>query len=195
MRILIPLIMVITLHASDSFAEPSLRSWAHHNQKDYEAGLTTDNAFAGKYSAYIRSKSPETNTTGTLWQAIKPRPDWFGEKVMLTVHMRTVKVKEAAGLFMRVSTYSGWINYDYMYDRLAKGDTGWQKYMIVLEVPHDTSLIDFGAWIIGPGEVQIDNFGFKVVDPKVRVTGTSEKIEFGEPENLDFERYSKGEGF
>ena len=139
MRILIPLIMVITLHASDSFAEASLRSWAHHNQKDYEAGLTTDNAFAGKYSAYIRSKSSETNTTGTLWQAIKPRPDWFGEKVMLTVHMRTVKVKEAAGLFMRVSTYSGWINYDYMSDRLAKGDTKANSGYILSSHPGSSS--------------------------------------------------------
>jgi hypothetical protein len=191
MRILIPLIMVIALHASNSFAGPSLKPWAHHNQKDYEVGVTTDNAFAGKHSAYIRSKSAETNTTGTLWQAIKPRPAWFGEKVMMTVQMRTLKVKEAAGLFMRVSTYSGWISYDYMYDRLVAGDTDWHECMIVLEVPHDTSLIDFGAWVIGPGEVQVDNFRFEVVDPKVRATGTSEQIEFGEPENLDFERYSR----
>jgi hypothetical protein len=191
MRILIPLIMVITLHASDSFAEASLRSWAHHNQKDYEAGLTTDNAFAGKYSAYIRSKSSETNTTGTLWQAIKPRPDWFGEKVMLTVHMRTVKVKEAAGLFMRVSTYSGWINYDYMHGRVVRGDNDWHKYMVVLDIPFDTSLIDFGVWVVGKGEVQVDEFRFDVVDKKLHVTGASEKIEFGEPENLDFERYTE----
>ena len=195
MRILSTLIMVIILHASNSFGEPSLRPWAHHNQQDYEAGVTTDNAFAGKYSAYMRSKNSETNTTGTLWQAIKPRPDWFGEKVMMTVQMRTLKVKEAGGLFMRVSTYSGWIGYDYMYDRLVKGDTDWHKCKIVLEVPHDTSLIDFGAWIIGPGEVQVDNFRFEVVDPKVQVTGTYEQIEFGEPENLNFERYSRGEGF
>jgi len=94
-----------------------------------------------------------------------------------------------------VSTYSGWIGYDYMYDRLVKGDTDWHKCKIVLEVPHDTSLIDFGAWIIGPGEVQVDNFRFEVVDPKVQVTGTYEQIEFGEPENLNFERYSRGEGF
>jgi len=192
MRVLIPLIMFIILHGSDSLAELSLKPWAHHNQKDYEAGVTTDNAFAGRYAAYIRSKSSETNTTGSLWQAIKPRPAWFGEKVMMTVQIRTLKVKGSAGLFMRVSSYSGWISYDYMYDRMAKGDTDWHQCTIVLEVPHDTSLIDFGAWIIGPGEVQVDNFEFKVVDPKVLVTGTSEKIEFGEPENLDFERFFKG---
>lgn len=194
MRILITLLMVVVLPCAYSFGELSLRPWVHHNQKDYDAGVSTDNSFAGKYSAYIRSKSSATNTTGSLWQAIKPRPDWFGEKVRLTVHMRTLKVREAAGLFMRVSTYSGWINFDYMYDRLARGDTDWQKYTIVLEVPHDTSLIDFGAWIIGPGEVQVDNFGFEVVDPKVRVTGNSEKIEFGEAANLDFERSSAREG-
>lgn len=195
MRILIPMMIIIALHGSDLLAQPSLRPWAQHNQRDYEAGVTANDTFAGKYSAYIRSKSSETNTTGSLWQAIKPQPAWFGEKVRLTVYMRTLKVREAAGLFMRVSTYSGGVNSDYMYDRLAKGNTDWQKCAIVLEVPHDTSLIDFGAWIIGPGEVQVDNFGFEVVDPKVRVTGTSEKIEFGEPENLDFERYSRGEGF
>lgn len=193
MRILILLILIIILHCPDLFAEPLPRPWAHHNQQDYEAGLTTNNAFSGKYSAYIRSRRAASNTMGTIWQAIKPRPSWFGERVMMTVYMKTLYVKEAAGLYMRVSTYGGWINYDYMYDRLVKDNTDWDKYMIVLEIPHDTSVIDFGAWIIGKGEVQVDDFRFKVVDDKVRITGTSEKIEFGEPESLDFERYSKEE--
>ena len=193
MRILIVLILFILAHSSDLFAEPLPRPWVHHNHREYEAGVTADNPFAGEYAAYIRSKRVERNNMGTLWQAIKPRPGWFGERVMMTVSMRTLNVKEAAGLFMRVSTYGGWIHYDYMYDRLVKGSTDWHKYMIVLDIPHDTSLIDFGAWMIGKGEVHVDDFGFQVVDQKVGVTGTSEKIEFGEPENLDFEGYSKGE--
>ena len=189
MRILIFLILMIPLHLSESFAEPLPKPWAHHNQQDYEAGLTSDNPYKGKSSAYIRSKRAEKHTMGTIWQAIKPRPDWFGERVMLTVYLKTLEVKQAAGLFMRVSTYGGLIHYDYMYDRLVKGDTDWHKYTIVLEVPHDTSLIDFGAWIIGKGEVQVDDFSFKVVDNKVQVTGRSEKIEFCDPANLNFEGY------
>jgi hypothetical protein len=65
--------------------------------------------------------------------------------------------------------------------------------MIVLDIPRDTSLIDFGVWIIGKGEVQIDDFRFGVVDNKLDVTGTSEKIEFGQPRNLDFEVYTEVE--
>ena len=189
MRVLILMILFSILNFSYSLAEPLPRPWAHHNQKDYEAGVIANNPFTGKYSAFIRSRETERSTMGTLWQAIKPRPDWFGEKVRMTVHMKTLGVKDATGLFMRVSTYGGWINYDYMYDRVVQGDTDWHKYMIVLDIPRDTSLIDFGVWIIGKGEVRVDDFRFDVVDNKHNITGTSEKIEFGQPENLDFEGY------
>jgi hypothetical protein len=59
--------------------------------------------------------------------------------------------------------------------------------MIVLDIPRDTSLIDFGVWIVGKGEVLVDDFRFDVVDDSFHVTGTSEKIEFEQPGNLDFE--------
>ncbi|MGB6928621.1 MAG: hypothetical protein WBH05_05315 [Syntrophobacteria bacterium] len=193
MRILISMMLIIILNSSYSLAEPLPRPWAHHNQENYEAGVTTDNPFTGKYSAYIRSREVEGNTMGTLWQAIKPRPDWFGERVRMTLYMKTLGVKDAAGLFMRVSTYGGLINYDYMYDRVVHGDTDWHKQMIVLDIPRDTSLIDFGVWIIGKGEVQVDDFRFDVVDNKLHVTGSSEKIEFSQPENLDFEGYTEVE--
>lgn len=193
MRILISMMLIIILNSSYSLAEPLPRPWAHHNQENYEAGVTTDNPFTGKYSAYIRSREVEGNTMGTLWQAIKPRPDWFGERVRMTLYMKTLGVKDAAGLFMRVSTYGGLINYDYMYDRVVHGDTDWHKQMIVLDIPRDTSLIDFGVWIIGKGEVQVDEFRFDVVDNKLHVTGSSEKIEFSQPENLDFEGYTEVE--
>jgi hypothetical protein len=181
------MILFIACNSSYSLAEPLPRPWAHHNQEHYEAGVTANKPSTGKYSAYIRSKERESTTMGTLWQAIKPRPDWFGERVKMTVSMKTRGVEEAAGLFMRVSTYGGWINYDYMYDRVVRGDTGWHKQMIVLDIPRDTSLIDFGVWIIGKGEVQVDDFRFDVVGNKLHVTGASEKIEFDQPQNLDFE--------
>jgi hypothetical protein len=187
MRVLIIIILTTILNFSYSLAAPLPRPWAHHNLEKYEAGVTARNPFTGKYSAYIKSKEVETNTMGSLWQAVKPRPAWFGERVRMTVYMKTLRVKDAAGLFMRVSTYGGWINYDYMYDRVVQGDTDWHKYMIVLDIPRDTSLIDFGVWIIGNGEVRVDDFRFEVVDNKLPITGTSEKIEFDQPANLDFE--------
>jgi hypothetical protein len=193
MRALIIIILTTILTSSYSLAEPLPRPWAHHNKENYEAGVTASNPFTGKYSAYLKSKEVETKTMGTLWQAIKPRPAWFGERVRMTVYVKTVGVKKAAGLFMRVSTYGGWINYDYMYDRVVQGDTDWHKYMIVLDIPRDTSLIDFGVWIIGNGEVRVDDFRFDVVDKKLPITGTSEKIEFDQPENLGFEEYSEEE--
>ena len=139
MRVLILVILSVILNSSYSLAVPLPRPWAHHNQKNYEAGVTANNPFTGRYSAYIRSREVERKTMGTLWQAIKPRPAWFGERVRMTVHMKTLSVKDAAGLFMRVSTYGGWIHYDYMYDRVVQGDTDWRKHMIVLDIPHDTS--------------------------------------------------------
>ena len=193
MRALIIIILTTILTSSYSLAEPLPRPWAHHNKENYEAGVTASNPFTGKYSAYLKSKEVETKTMGTLWQATKPRPAWFGEKVRMTVYVKTLRVKDAAGLFMRVSTYGGWINYDYMYDRVVQGDTDWHKYMIVLDIPRDTSLIDFGVWIIGNGEVRVDDFRFDVVDNKLPITGTSEQIEFDQPENLDFEEYIEGE--
>ena len=39
--------------------------------------------------------------------------------------------------------------------------------------------------------MQVDDFRFDVVHNKLHVTGASEKIEFSQPENLDFEGYTE----
>jgi hypothetical protein len=47
--------------------------------------------------------------------------------------------------------------------------------------------------MVGKGEVQVDDFRFDVVDNKLHITGTSEKIEYDQPGNLDFEEYTEAE--
>ena len=189
MRLII-IISFILLCCENLFADPLLWPWTHHNQEEYETGVTEE-SYSGKYSAFIKSRELEKITRGSLWQATKPQQNWLGERIRMTAFLKTTGVKESSGLYLKVYTYSGWIDMDYMTERYVRGDSIWKQYEIVLDIVHDANLISFGAWIVGRGEVLIDGFKFEIVDHNVETTGMPIKREFGKPINLDFEGYLK----
>jgi len=84
-----------------------------------------------------------------------------------------------------------------MQRRPITGTNDWYKYEIVLDIPEDGAMMNFGALLEGDGKIWIDDLSFEIVTDEVETTNemirpTNQKIAIPaslakEPENLSFE--------
>ena len=75
-----------------------------------------------------------------------------------------------------------------MNDRPIVGDTEWNHYTIVLDVPKNSAVIAFGMLLSGSGQAWIDELKFEEVDndtPTTNIDFTGYLLD--EPTNLSFE--------
>ena len=193
MRIKILIVLgLVFFYVKILYADPLLRPWSQHNHEDFETGIIKTDTFNGKVSAYLKSRDFKKIGRGTLWQGVKPPRQWLNERIKMTAYMKTINVKTGSGLFLKFGFNNTFVTHDFMYNRVVTGNTDWTKYEIVLDMPLDTHLISFGAWLVGKGEVRIDNVKFERVGLSIDVT--SEYIERqtdGVPKNLNFESMRK----
>jgi len=75
-----------------------------------------------------------------------------------------------------------------MQDRGIRGDTDWQAYSIVLDVPQGASALAYGVLLQGGGQVWMDAARLETVDAPVSVHGPARTALLAVPANLDFER-------
>ncbi len=71
--------------------------------------------------------------------------------------------------------------FDNMSNRPILGDTGWQQYALVVDVPEESTSMNFGLFLIGIGKMWLDEVKFEIVDNAVPLTGLLPK-----PTNLNF---------
>lgn len=152
---------------------------------EYEAGVDVDQIYQGHATAFLKSKTLNTDGFGTLMQSIKAE-QYLGRKVRLSGLVKSEEVLGWAGLWMRVDKEKSMVAFDNMENRAIKGTTGWQRYDIVLNVPKDATAISFGILLAGSGVVWLNDTKFDVVDADVPVTNTGEKVLSDKPINLDF---------
>lgn len=155
---------------------------------DYETGLDNRIVHTGNYSAYLRSKDEKARSFATLMQQIKS-DQYKGERIRFSAFVKSIDVREAAGLWMRVDHSSGEVlAFDNMMNRPIIGTNEWNHFSIVLDVPVKSEVISFGIILNGPGQIWMDKLGFEIVDDSVPVTeqSTTEGLS-NEPVNLNFE--------
>jgi hypothetical protein len=78
-----------------------------------------------------------------------------------------------------------YLSFDNMKDRPIKGDTDWTKYEIVLNVPLESSTLNYGVLFNGTGKVWFDQLSIEIVgniDADYKSTSLPDK-----PTNIDFE--------
>lgn len=123
--------------------------------KSYEMGIDKGAGQDGKNAATIKSIEKKIDGFGTLMQQSKPEK-YLGKRVRMTGFVKSENVEEWAGLWLRVDQAASQqsLSFDNMGDRPIKGTTGWTKYVIVLDVPANASLIAYGALCMGQ-----DKFG------------------------------------
>ncbi|WDH82946.1 helix-turn-helix domain-containing protein [Paenibacillus urinalis] len=156
---------------------------------DYEMGIDRNTVHQGSTSGYLKARTPmDDGAFATMMQQFKA-DKYKGKRMRFSGFVKTENVKEYCGLWMRVDSHSeDVLQFDNMNDRRITGDTHWNHYAIVLDVPEESGTISFGVLLMGEGKVWVDGFQFEEVD--LSVPTTSLKLDYAigdEPTNLSFE--------
>jgi transcriptional regulator with XRE-family HTH domain len=181
------ILLIIFLTKSESNAQ-AINGWSKVGSKpnSYEVGFDKNNVKTGKKSAYIASIEDEIKGFGTLMQSCDAK-NYLGKKIKLTAFIKSENVENRAGMWLRVDSKFAkkYLSFDNMKDRPIKGDTDWIKYEIVLNVPLESSTLNYGVLINGTGKVWFDQLSIEIVgniDADYKSTSLPDK-----PTNIDFE--------
>lgn len=166
-------------------AEKLPKPWYQVNLEDLDAGLIVEED--GKKYGYLVSIGNK-KVEGSVLQNISPMSEWLGQRVRLTAKIKTELSSGVGSLFMQIDGQY-YLASDSMNDRKIIGETDWQEYAIVLDMPDEPmASVLFGVNLNGNGMVYFDDFSFEVVDHDVLVSGeVVPKKKKGKPYNLDFE--------
>ena len=84
----------------------------------------------------------------------------------MSAYMKTKDLTDKATFWLRVDqAYSDKpLSFDNMMNRAITGNTDWQKYEIVLDVPCNASTISFGAMLVGGGQIWFDNLMLTIIE-------------------------------
>ncbi|WP_136669307.1 helix-turn-helix domain-containing protein [Flavobacterium sp. H122] len=154
--------------------------------KSYEIGLNSSESKTGKKCAYIKSIKRKIKGFGTIMQTCDAK-NYLGKQIKMTGYVKTENVENWSGMWLRVdSKYGGkYLSFDNMHDRPIKGDTDWMKCEIILNVPKESSTLNFGILLNGTGEVYFDRISFEILGD---ITETTVRRKIPEkPANIDFE--------
>ncbi|MFV0304439.1 MAG: multiprotein-bridging factor 1 family protein [Moheibacter sp.] len=155
-------------------------------KESYTIGLDKSVYKTGNSSAYIESKDEKIKGFGTLMQSCSAE-NYLGKRVKMTAYIKSKDIKNRAGMWMRVDSRQPkkTLSFDNMKERPIKGTTNWTKYEIILDVPEESGMLNYGVLINGTGKVWFDNVRFEIVD-KASVKSTSKPVKLKKPTNLDF---------
>ncbi|WP_374954748.1 helix-turn-helix domain-containing protein [Paenibacillus sp. AR247] len=171
----------------ESLVKGWMLSGSHPHQ--YEIGLDRHNVHQGNASGYLKAVTPEgPNVFATMMQQFKA-DRYLKRRMRFSGFVRTEGVTEFCGLWMRVDNQAeDVLRFDNMNNRRIVGDTHWNHYAIVLDVPDNAATISLGVLLMGPGQVWVDSFRFEEVDESVPTTNLEIVYELrDEPSNLTFE--------
>ena len=155
----------------------------------YEMRTDTKVVHQGNCSGYLKAVTAQNaDEFATVMQQFKAEK-FLGKRVKLSAYIKTEKVDHFAGMWMRIDHSTGDVlQFDNMSNRPITGDTNWNMYAIVLDVPDNSSVISFGVLLSGAGHVWMDGFKFEEVSETVPTTNLEVTAELlDEPANLSFE--------
>jgi serine/threonine-protein kinase len=164
----------------------------------YNVTIDTETKLSGASSVCLSKSPSETkHKFGTIVQAVSAAK-FAGKRLRFSGYVKTKDVTSHAGLWLRVdSSERGSVAFDNMQRRPITGTNDWYKYEIVLDIPEDGAMINFGALLAGEGKIWIEDLSFEIVTDEVETTNelirpTNQKIEIPtslavEPQNLSFE--------
>ncbi len=117
---------------------------------------------------------------------------FLNKRLRFSGYIKAKNVAGSAGLWMRIDGKENPtkpLEFDNMNNRPIKGNTGWKKYDIVLDIPPNSNLVNIGILLTGTGEIMISNLKFEVVDKSIPTTDLINRFqEIDEPINLDFKK-------
>lgn len=156
---------------------------------DYEFGTEHVEGSDGRQSAYIKAKPGATvDGFGTLMQTVKAN-NYLGQRVRVSARLKSADARHLQ-LWFRIDGPEpkkslAFYNMD---DRPITGTTDWKRYDIVLDVPSNSTFLNFGFFLSGgKGEGWADAFKLETVDKSVPVSVQQWTVP-SKPTNLNFDQ-------
>ena len=164
-------VLVASLIALSATADSGVPGWLMAGSKptEYEMGIAADGGQNRGPAAFLKAKQSS-------------------KRVRLSAAVRSEDVNGWAGLWMRVDGETRQaLAFDNMQTRPIKGNTGWQRYDVVLDVPSEAKSIALGVLLNNSGAAWLDDVKFEVVPTSVPLTSktSSDNLPRG-PQNLGF---------
>jgi hypothetical protein len=169
----------------------AIKHW-HLNDDEHNhfiVGLEPASRHAAKNCAFIKSVAEDTSTKetknafGHLKQMCGIDPDFRGKRIRMTAWVKSALRGNSIGrLELDVIGSWGWYcKWNGTFDNMAKrpivGETDWQQYSLVVDVPEESVSMNFGLLLIGAGKVWLDEINFEIVDKSIPLTGLPEKAQ------------------
>ncbi len=155
----------------------------------YETGIDPSMRHSGTASAFIKSIKPPSTAHVSVLQGIGAEA-YRGKRVRLSGYIKTERVSQYAGLWMRVDGAGYSLNFDNMHSRPIRGTVDWKKYEVVLDVPEESFSLWFGFELVSEGLVWADDFQLEIVGSDVPANG---QAGFGKKYRDEFMRLSEEE--
>ncbi|MEA3321151.1 MAG: AraC family transcriptional regulator [Bacillota bacterium] len=171
--------------------EQMLKGWflSGSHPFHYKMGVDRETFHKGWASGYLKAVTAhKAEEFATMMQQFKAQ-NYLGKRLKLSGFIKSSEVDAYCGFWMRVDdNLRDILQFDNMSDRPITGNTDWNHYSIVLDIPDTSSTISFGVLLVGSGQVWIDELKFVQVDentPTTNIEFASQLLE--EPTNLSFE--------
>jgi transcriptional regulator with XRE-family HTH domain len=178
---------LLILTKSESQAQ-SINGWfkTGSKAKSYEIGLNSSESKTGKKCAYLKSIDEKIDGFGALMQKCDAK-SYLGKRIKMTGYIKAEKVDEKAGMWLRVDSKFGGksLSFDNMQDRPIVGTTEWIKCEITLNVPKESSTLNYGVLLRGKGIIYFDRVSFEILGDMTDDKTISKIPE--KPSNIDFE--------
>jgi hypothetical protein len=137
---------------------------------DFIGGLDMEIKRSGRRSACFLAVEVSNNDQARWTQRFKA-DKWRGKRVRFSAYLKSYKLGEWGGLWMRVDTETKQsYAFDDCEDRPLKGTTDWTLFEVVLDVPENAAVIYLGAHMFGRGQVWMDDCVFEEAGDDVNAT-------------------------
>jgi hypothetical protein len=168
--------------------------------ENYDVRSDRSEVFSGQSSVLFASRKKDIPYTesGSLMQSVIADP-WLGKRVVFTVSWKRKGFRQYVQLWVRALDASR-VVVAYNESGAAYAKEDWHRNSVAIDIPWSATEIAYGVSLKGPGQMNIDDAHFEVVDKAADVaarnlTGhlgivaqeTSDKGPLASPSNMDFE--------
>ncbi len=155
-----------------SFDYPTDWEISGWRNKRYEIGIDKGMFVDGQSVMTIKSKSKKVLGYGLVSKSLKANI-YLNKRIRLTGYLKTKDVIGWSGFLLQIDDEikKERLVYDNMSERDIEGTNDWKKYEVVLDVPSNATVINYGTMLAGGGQIWSYGINIEIVDTTVAVTG------------------------
>lgn len=184
--LILMLIMISAFNTVDVLPEGWFK--AGTKKENYTVHVDDQIKYNGAKSVGIRSNEglKKKRSFATVMQRINAKA-YRNKKIKISAQIKSEDIKGWAGLWFRIDGHSKreMLGFDNMNDRKIRGTSDWTKYEIIMDVPENSRVLNYGVLLSGKGKVWFDDFNIEIMN-ELSVENGKWKSKMS-PENIGFE--------